>query len=123
MMMVWGIQNVGLLVDTRYLTPGYGAVSADLTAIGFRATDEYAAGAMRVKHCTLTLDNDPIDYILRVNGEDTALKVSLAPNASEGQNLTDEVDLAPGDLIELVAVKTGILVSGLVNALVSMEIR
>lgn len=122
MLMVWGAQNVGILADTRFLTPGFDTGAAGLTAIGVYVSDVVTAARMRVRHNTTTGETNAITYRLRKNGANTLLFVSLAPNVAEGSNLNDEIDLASGDLIEVIATKSGILLNGALNPTVSIEL-
>jgi len=121
MMFFAGTNDIATPADTRYLTPGWSPVTASTTVFEIEATDSVTLQNMRVRHNTPSADPTTIDYRLRINGVDTALTVTLAGNASSGSNLVDAVSAEPGDLIALVAVKGAIIVSGLLNVIVTME--
>lgn len=122
MSLIWGSTDIGILADTRALPCGYSLVAAGLTAPGFRETRERVYSQMRVRHNTPSIDTTAISYRLRVNGVDSLLVVSLAGDASDGSNLVDEVDVLPGDLVVVVAVKALEILSGALTVLVSVEV-
>lgn len=119
-MMTWAANDIGTPAETRYLTYGFSAVTAPMAAVGIRAERIATYRQMRVRHNSPSADPVTIRYRLRVNGVDTSLFVDLAGSGTDGSNSFDEIDIFPGDLVELLAVKALTITSGLLNATVTI---
>lgn len=122
-MLLYGAVDIDTPADTRYLPIGFSLVTAPATAIGFRADAEATCLRMRVRHNTPSADATTVTYTLYVNGVATAVAVTLAANASDGSNTADDADIFPGDLIELRALKNGVLTTGVIGPFVSVGIE
>lgn len=121
-MIVWGATDLDTPADTRYLPLGYGLVTAPTTEIGLRVDGEITCLKMRAHHNTPTAEAINVTYTLYKNGVATGLSVVLAANASDGSELTADVDCAPGDLLTMRATKAAVLASGAVGALVTVGV-
>ncbi len=119
--MFFGASDILTLIDTRFLTPGFSLIEAPLTAIGASAVRIATLRQMRVRHNTPLIDTTAVTYTLRINSVATALSVVLGCDNVSGSNLVDDVDVFPGDLIEVVAIKGSAILSGVLNVVVTIE--
>lgn len=104
----WGNESVSATTTTRYLTPGYGHVTAnsDASPIGVVMTRAGVLRNLRVKHRTAGGNANAIVYTVYKNGVATALTVSIAASSTtEVTDVANSVTFVAGDQIALVATK------------------
>jgi hypothetical protein len=117
-MYTWGFRQATPPAGTRYMIPGGGAITVGTTTesqVQIRAPQ-----AMIIKSLTAHCDaaNDLV-YVLRVNGVNTALTVTLnSTNAASSGNIA--VFCNAGDLISLSQTASGTL--AICNVVVTAEL-
>jgi hypothetical protein len=120
-MLTWGANDIGMEADTRYIKPGFAAVSAQISALGIRATSIATLRQFRVKHNTPSSDVTTVEYRVKINGVNTSMVVTLACNAADGSDLVNEADVFVGDLIEVVAIKALAISTGVLDVAITLE--
>lgn len=118
-MLSYGVYDLGGAAGTVWVQPGFEELAAEFSYT-FRATDFRTFHEMRVRHNTPSADPTMIQYRVRVNGVDI-YGVDLAGSATDGANTTGVADIFPGDLVAIVAIKTGALVSGFLSVSIEIE--
>lgn len=117
----WGANSVAASTTTRYLYPWFSDNLAETGPIQWRAPRAFTARNMRVRHNTTAGNGNAIVYTLRVNSVATALAVSLASTASDGQDLIDAIAVAAGDLVDIQVTKAAAIGSSPTNITLAME--
>lgn len=119
----WGNDSISATTTTRYMTPGYGNATARTTEISFKVP---RAGTMRnlYVHVNNTAGNgNNVVYTVRKNGADTALVVTLASTSADGNDTTDAVAVAQGDLLSLKVTKAASVGTAPTDVLVTLDIQ
>jgi hypothetical protein len=112
--LLWGADNLGLAVTSRFLLPGGGGLLdlAALTALQIPSPRALTLYLGRVVHNILSVDATLITYTLRVAGAPTALTIPLAANAASA-SLTlpsaSRIEVAAGALLDIEVTKAGVL--------------
>jgi len=120
MILVFCAADIGTTIATRNLFPGWGIV-AGANSIGILMEQEATLTNMRVQQ-NLTPGGDEVDYRLRVNGVDKIAVDNVDGSTSNASNLVDECDIVPGDLVEMVVIVPSVLISGLRNTTITVEL-
>lgn len=132
--LVWGFENIGASADTRLLTLGFsrGTAENDATANdsegAFLAPRAGTIRNLRARHNTNNGSTPPpvttVQYTLFVNGVATALTATVIMTPAVGDSASDlvnEVTVAPGDIIEMKAIKAAGIGSGQLKPQVTVE--
>jgi len=102
---VFGNNGISSTTTTRYLSPGYDNVLAQLTPPAYISPIKQIARNMYVQHNTPGGNGLPIVYTLRVNGVATSLSVSIASTDTVASNLVDTANIEIGDIIDIEVTK------------------
>jgi len=112
--------------DTRFLFPGYQNAQASNLPISMICPRAGTVSALYVRHNADVGNGNPVIYRVRVAGFDTPLTVTLATGVI-GNAVDDDpahaVQIAAGQLLEVVAVKSAPLGTGAVRAVASVLLR
>jgi len=103
--LTWGNNSVSSTTTTRYMTPGFEDGLATTAAIQFRVPFASTARKMRVRQNSPAGNGNNVVYTLRVNGSASALAVTIASTGTDADDLTNEVTLAAGDIIDIEVTK------------------
>lgn len=102
---VWGAEQVGATTVTRYLCPGSSVPIAPAVAVGARAPSGGTLRRMHVQHNEPAGNGVDLVYTLRVNGVASPLTVALASTSPTGNDTSNDVVVAAGDLLDIEVTK------------------
>lgn len=103
----WGNTSIAAAADTRFLSPGFTAQTAQIVSIAaFRATRNGSLRNFRVRHNSAVGNGNSVVYDVRLNGAPQGLGLSLATGAiGDASDLVTAIAVVAGDLIEVTATK------------------
>lgn len=103
--MLFGAGSVGSTTATRYLFPAYDDGIAQVVPVQIRMPRAGTLKNLYVRHNDPAGNGNPIVYTVRINGAPSALTVSLASTANDGNDVTHEIGVAKGDLVDVAITK------------------
>lgn len=103
--LMFGTGRINGGTSSRFLFPGYDDGNALNDPSQFRISRAGTIQNLRVRHNDPRGNGNAIVYTLRVNGTPTALSASLNSTASDGSDLTNQIVVAAGDLIDIIVTK------------------
>jgi hypothetical protein len=119
----WGNDSISATTTTRFMTYGWGdALAATADTRTFKAP---RLGKLRnlYIHVNNTAGNgNNIVYTILINGVASTLTVTLASTAADGNDLTNVVDVAEGDLISLRVTKAASVGTAPTNVTATAEL-
>jgi hypothetical protein len=118
---IFGANTVLSSIQTRYLYPGYSDDTAETGEVAFRVPRAGFMQNMYVRHNNPSGNNNAIVYTLMVNSSPTALAVSLGSNTADGNNTSDIIPVAAGDLISIRVTKAASVGSAPSNIIATLE--
>ena len=105
--LLWGNGNVAATTTTRYLEPGYDASQAPPAPVQINAVRDGVIRNLFIRQNSPAGNGSPIVYTLRVNGVPTGLTVTVNSDVVAGSNLSVEVGVLQGDLLDIEVTKAG----------------
>lgn len=105
---VWGNNGVNSNTTTRYLSPGIDLEEGAGTNVAnfyWVAPRDGFMRNMRIRHNVAAGNGNDIVYTLRQGGTSTALTVTVASTANNGNNDTDIVAISEGNLLNIQVTK------------------
>lgn len=118
---LFGSSNVNAAADTRYLAPGYASAAAGTAPLEMVMPRTGTFGRISARHNAAVGNGSSVEYILRVNDTDTALRVTVATGGLNTASFDGEqVTVALGDRVSLKAVKAAGIGNGAVEAMVTL---
>ena len=117
----WGSDNVGTLVDTRYLAPWRDTLIGGLTPLQLRVPRAGTLKNLRVRHNTVGVGANNLSYTVRKNSTGTAVVVTMAATASDGSDTSNSVAVAAGDLLDIEVTKSGVLTTSPLGIVATLE--
>lgn len=103
--LTFGANAISSTTTSRFLFPGYADSLAQTTTIQYRVTRVGVLKLMRVHQNVPAGNGNAVVYTLRVNGVNSTLTASVNSNASDGSDLTHNVTVAIGDLVDIIVTK------------------
>lgn len=103
--LVWGNTDVDRTVTARFLSPCWEAASAGTVAIQFAVPVAGTLSNLYVHAGTGAGNGNAIVYTVRINGTPTAVTVSMASTATDGNDTLHSVSVAQGDLVDISVTK------------------
>ena len=119
---LWGNNSITASTTTRYLMPGYSDSTATSTLIQLMAPRSGIMKNMYVVHNGPSGNGNSIQYVLRKNGINSSLTVSLASTSSSGSNTTNTVQISQGDVLDVLVTKATTIANSPSNIVVTMEL-
>ena len=119
--LLFGSSTITAGADTRYLAPGYASASAGTAPLEMIVPRSGTLGRISARHNAAVGNGQSVEYIVRVNDTDTALRVTVA---SGGLNTASyagtQVQVALGDRLSLKAVKAAGIGNGALESMVTL---
>ena len=119
--LVFGAGSLTSTVTDRFLYPGFDAAVATTLVASIRAPYAGVLRNLYVRHTAAGAGGTGIVYTVRVNGVASALSVTLAAAANDGNNLVAAVNVAAGASIDVLVGKNSALGSTPQGVLASFE--
>lgn len=119
--LLWGNLSVASNTTTRYLNPSYVPSIAPLTPIQYRVVRAGTIRNMRIHHNSPSGNGNLVTYTLRTNAAPTALSVSMASTAPDGNDLINTATVAAGDLLDIEISKGASIGDGNIDVISALE--
>lgn len=103
--LAFGASNVASSTTTRYLWPWHEDSQAQTAPIQFRIPFDCTVRRGRIRHNGTAGNGNNIVYTLRKNSVATAVVVTQASTAADGNDLTNTADFTAGDLVDIEVTK------------------
>ena len=120
--LVWGAFDLTGSTVTRWLFAGYSNDTAQASRIRFKAPRSGTLRNLFVTHNTPNGNGNPIVYTIYVAGAPTALSVSMASTAPDGNDTTHSVAVLQGQDLELVVTKASVIANSPQNIVAALEL-
>lgn len=119
---IFGANGVTATTTTRYLYPGFGDTAAQTTVVQRRIQRAGALSSLYILHNGPAGNGNDIVYTVRKNGTPTALTVTMASTDSTGEDTSNSVSVAAGDLIDIEVTKAASIVTSPTDIIASMDL-
>lgn len=119
----WGNNNISATTTTRFLTPGYGDVTAQTTTTQQVVPTDGVLRNFRVKQNSPSGNGNSSVYTVRVNGVATSIVVTLASTAMEGSDVVNTAAVSAGDKVDVRVTKAVTIGSSPTDIAASLEVR
>jgi hypothetical protein len=118
---VFGANSVSSTTLTRYLFPGFGDSTAQTSVIQRRMQRPGFLRNLYIIHNSPGGNGNPIVYTVRVNGAPTLLSVTMASTDSTGEDTSNSIAVAAGDLVDIEITKATAIGASPVDVVAAMD--